>query len=68
VVDTVNLASFSIRVILSEAAQRAESPSKKNATTIDLYDLRLLAILTTMVTHDPDDVLRIHVGFQMFLS
>ena len=57
--DTVNLASFSIRVILSEAAQRAESPSKKNAATIDLYDLRLLAILTTSMAHDPDDVLRL---------
>jgi hypothetical protein len=39
-VDTANLASFSIRVILSEAAQRAESLSEKKATTIDLYDLR----------------------------
>jgi hypothetical protein len=50
--------------ILSEAARRAES-SKKNATTIDLYDLRLLAILTTRMAHDPDDVLRLYVGPNM---
>ena len=62
--DTVTLASFFIRVILSEAAKRAESPSKKNATTIDLYNLRLLAILTR-VAHDPDDVLRLYMGANM---
>ena len=49
-------------MILSEAAQRAESPRKKNTITIDLYDLRLLAVLTTRMANDPDDVLRLYVG------
>lgn len=55
--NTVNLESFSFRVIISEAAQRAEKPSKKNVTSIGLCDLHLRATLTITMAHAPDDVL-----------
>jgi hypothetical protein len=47
------------------AAQRAESPSKKNATTVGLCDLRFQAILKTRMAHNPDDVWRLYVGPNM---